>query len=162
MKNSKRLSLGILLSIISSSNSFAQDNVTQYKYDARGRLVKVTDNAGAEIYYALDYAGNRTNVSDTPYNPPTTPPIVTSFTGPSTVNSSGTFVTLSWSSTDTMYCALAKFGDYSSNPNLPTSGSTAIRIYEDTAVTITCYYGELSDSKGKLIRVESSGGRELF
>lgn len=151
--------MSFVLSAICASNTYAQDNVTQYKYDARGRLVQVTDNAGTEVHYTLDDAGNRTNVSDTPYTPPpATPPVVTSFTGPSTVSRSGALATLSWVSTNATHCALAEFGDYSNNPNLPTTGSISIRIYEDTAFTITCYFGESSDSKGKLIRIASSGG----
>jgi YD repeat-containing protein len=162
MKINKPIGMGLVLLSIYGNNIHAQDYVTEFKYDARGRLVKVSDDGVNEIYYTLDDAGNRINVSDTPYTPPSaTPPEVTSFTGPSTVSRSGTWVTLRWSSTGTTHCALAEFGDYTNNPNLPTSGSTSIRINEDTAMTITCYNGSDSDSMGKLIRVDSGGGRDV-
>ncbi len=38
----------------------AQSNQVEFEYDARGRLIQMTNNAGQEVLYTLDDAGNRT------------------------------------------------------------------------------------------------------
>ena len=175
MKNNKLLCLGILFTTIYSSHSMAQDHVSKYTYDARGRLVKVTDGSENQVNYTLDDAGNRLNVSgsSTPVTPdpvapvpvipaPVTLPIITTFNSPSSVNRAGAWITISWTSTNTSHCALAEFGDYSSYPSLSTSGTQSIRIYEDTAITLTCYKGSNSDSKAQLIRADLGDGRAVF
>ena len=170
MKNNKLLCLGLLLATVYSSHSMAQNHVSKYTYDARGRLIKVTDGSENQVNYTLDDAGNRLNVSggSTPTPPdPVTPapvllPIITTFNSPSSVNRSGAWITISWTSTNTTHCALAEFGDYSSYPSLSTSGTQSIRIYEDTAITLTCYKGSNSDSKAQLIRADLGDGRAVF
>ncbi|AOW78607.1 hypothetical protein A3Q34_18255 [Colwellia sp. PAMC 20917] len=132
---------------------FAQDYVTQYTYDARGRLIKAANSSADEVYYTLDDAGNRLNVSDSPYQP--TLPVITSFTGPSSVSYSGKAITLIWASTDTTHCTLVESGSSANPPNLSSSGSKSVNIYETTAYTLTCYDAVTSDSKAKFIRVTS-------
>jgi hypothetical protein len=128
------------------------DPVTQYEYDARGRLVKVHDNKGVMANYLLDHAGNRLSVSD--QTAPAMTPTITSFVAPQTVSQGGT-ATISWTSRDSLSCALAIFGDYSSYPNLPPNGSVSLRLYLNTGVTLSCYYGSLSAVAAKNIRVNS-------
>ena len=148
------MSLGLVLFGAYSGLIQAQDYVTQFKYDARGRLIKVSDNASKEVYYELDDAGNRLSVSDSPPQP--TLPIITSFYSPSSVSSVGASITVSWGSTDTTHCELtAGSTTYS---NLPTTGSQSIKIYQNTGVTLTCFNGGNSDTEGKLVRLVSGGG----
>jgi YD repeat-containing protein len=142
------------LALIGSSVCLA-DSVTQYKYDARGRLVKVSDDASKSMNYQYDEAGNRTQVGNSIVM---LVPVITSFSAPNTVSSVGAFATISWASQDATYCALAIFGDSSDYPSLSTSGSQSVRMYENTGVAISCFNGSESDSEGKIIRVSSSGG----
>jgi YD repeat-containing protein len=149
---------GAIFLIAISNNVLAYaDSVTQYQYDARGRLVKVSDNASKEINYTYDDAGNRIKVTDVS-SAPAPDPVITSFVAPNTVPSVGAYATITWASTGASYCSLAIFGDSSSYPNLATSGSQSIRIYEDTGVTITCFSATKSASAGKIIRIASGGG----
>jgi len=39
----------------------AQSNQVEFEYDARGRLIQMTNNTGQEVLYTLDDAGNRTD-----------------------------------------------------------------------------------------------------
>lgn len=43
-----------------ATTSSAQNNEVQFEYDARGRLIQMTNNTGQEVLYTLDDAGNRT------------------------------------------------------------------------------------------------------
>jgi hypothetical protein len=103
--------------------------------------------------YVLDHANNRLSVSD--QTAPTLAPKITSFVAPATVNQAGDSATVSWTSTDSTHCAIAIFGDYSTYPNLPKNGSVNVIIYENTGMTLSCYYSSLSASTGKIIRVLS-------
>jgi YD repeat-containing protein len=143
-----------LTSIALTPISQAQDYINLYKYDARGRLVSVTDSSSKEIKYAYDDAGNRIAAADETQSL-TLEPTITSFTGPSSVLS-GASVTLSWTSTSTSYCGL--YSDSFSYPNLSASGSKSFNVYQNTAVTLTCYKNDVTVSQGKLIRTTSSGG----
>jgi len=108
-------------------------------------------------------SGGSTPTTPDPVTPaPVLLPIITTFNSPSSVNRSGAWITISWTSTNTTHCALAEFGDYSSYPSLSTSGTQSIRIYEDTAITLTCYKGSNSDSKAQLIRADLGDGRAVF
>lgn len=127
------------------------DPTTTYEYDARGRLIKVLDDAGKSSTYVLDSANNRVSVSDQTAS--ALAPSITSFSAPSSVDNVGDSATISWTSKDTTYCAIKIFGDYSTYPSLPTNGSVNVSIYENTGITLTCYYSSLSASKGKIIRV---------
>lgn len=53
--------IGLLLTGLSGTVS-AQNAVT-YNYDARGRLVGVTNGSGVKSSYSLDHADNRTNLT---------------------------------------------------------------------------------------------------
>jgi YD repeat-containing protein len=128
------------------------ESVTQYEYDARGRLVKVQDNQSKSSTYVLDHAGNRLSVSD--QTTPALAPTITSLVAPRTVSPGGT-ATISWTSRDSLFCALAIFGDYTTYPNLPANGSVSLQLYESTGITLSCYYGSLSAVAGKNIRVTS-------
>lgn len=154
MKINKPICLGFVLLSLYGGNVHAQDYVTKFQYDARGRLVKVSDGGTNEIYYNLDDAGNRLDVSDSPSQPIL--PIITSFSCPSTVNSSGASITVTWLSTDTTHCTL--IGSNINHSNLPTSGSQSIRIFHDTSVILTCLNGGDSDTQGKLVRLVTGGG----
>lgn len=129
----------------------AQNYVTQFNYDARGRLVKVGDDNGKEIIYALDEAGNRTAVIDGAVTPD-----VTSFNAPTSV-AKGALATVSWASVNTTHCTLAIFGDTSGYEYLPRSGSQSVRIYQPTGVSVKCYAGEQFDSAGKIIGISGGG-----
>ena len=41
----------------------AQNNEVDFEYDARGRLIQMTNHAGQEALYTLDKAGNRTSMN---------------------------------------------------------------------------------------------------
>ena len=157
IKNVQYLCGALFLFALSNNALAFADSVTQYQYDSRGRLVRVSDNANKEVNYTYDDAGNRVKVTDVSAVP-APDPVITSFVAPNTVPNVGAYATISWASTGASYCALAIFGDSSSYPNLPTSGSRSIQIFEDTGVTITCYSATKSASAGKLIRTASGGG----
>lgn len=142
------------LAFIGSSVCLA-DSVTEYKYDTRGRMVKVSGNNSKTVNYQYDEAGNRTQVGNLIV---TLVPVITSFSAPSSVSSVGASATISWASKDATYCTLAIFGDSSDYPSLSASGSQSLRIYENTGVAITCFNGSESDSEGKIIKVSSTGG----
>jgi len=143
----------LIVSALCVSSVQATDPVIKYEYDARGRLVKVSNNLDEELYYTLDAVGNRIEVSDTP--PQLANPQITNFTGPSSVSSAGSPATLTWVSTDTTHCLLEE--DQASYADLASSGTKTIQIYTSTGVTLTCYNGDLSVSKGKFIRLLTSG-----
>lgn len=126
---------------------------TQYKYDARGRLIEVSDN-NKSVYYVLDEAGNRTIVSNTP-PAPMPDPVINSFIAPDSVSSPRN-ITVSWSSSNASYCKFAIFGDSSNYSNLPTTGSLTFYLYENTGIQIECFEGEKSAALGKIVRI--SGG----
>lgn len=152
MNKLKQVYLSLLPLIILSNEAIATDKVTQFKYDARGRLIQAADDAGREVNYTYDDAGNRVSVFDETAAQ-ILEPVIHSFNAPSTVKSPGSYATISWGATDAVYCALALFDDYSTYPNLPTSGAQSIQIHSNTAVTLTCFNGPKSDSQGKLIRI---------
>jgi YD repeat-containing protein len=141
---------------MSLSASLSASTGTQYTYDARGRLVEVSDN-NKTVYYVLDAAGNRTSVSNTP--PTTAPaldPVINSFIAPDTVSRPGN-VTVSWNSSHASYCAFAIFGDSSNYSNLPVVGSLSFYLFENTGVQIACFEGSKSAAMGKIIRISSGG-----
>jgi len=149
----QKLSIILSISILAFSMSLqAADPVTTYKYDARGRLIQVADDSNKQINYAYDEAGNRVSVADHEVSA-ATQPVITSFIAPNSVASYGANATISWATTDAVYCALGIFNDYSNYPNLPTTGSQTIKIFENTGVTVVCYNGTLSASAGKIIKL---------
>lgn len=129
-----------------STASFA-NNVTQFEFDSRGRLVKVSDHTNTEVSYQLDDVGNRTSVADN-----TVTPSITSFSAPD-VSSSGRYTTVSWTSTGTSHCTLAVFGDTSGYEHLEPSHSVSVRITENTGVSVRCYAGEQYASRGRIVKV---------
>ena len=68
-KTTQALCAIVLPLILSSTSATAQDTATQYKYDARGRLTKVTNGASQEVNYAYDEAGNREAISNQTIQP---------------------------------------------------------------------------------------------
>ena len=123
------------------------NDVTQFEFDARGRLIKVTDNSNIEVVYMLDDAGNRTSVADT-----TVTPLITSFIAPD-VEKSGDFSTISWTATNASHCTLSIFGDISGYEYLEPISSQSIQITENTGVSLKCYAGEQYASAGKIIKI---------
>ena len=148
--------VSILASLIVQALPTSAGTSTQYKYDARGRLIEVSDNNKA-VYYILDEAGNRTRVSNTPLAPPPPmpDPVINSFIAPDSVSRPSN-ITVSWSSSNTSYCKFAIFGDSSNYSNLPTTGSLTFYLYENTGIQIECFEGEKSAAQGKIVRI--SGG----
>lgn len=139
------------LNLISGGLS-AADSVTEYQYDSRGRLIQAKNDVGKKINYHYDDAGNRVSVTDGVVAP-VLDPVITSFSAPKNVTFSGASALVSWVSENASSCALAIFDDSSSYPSMPTTGSQTIRIYQDTAVTVTCTNGTQSASAGRTIRL---------
>lgn len=129
----------------------AQNYVTQFNYDARGRLVKVVNDSGKEIIYTLDEAGNRTAVGDGAVTPD-----ITSFITPRSVMN-GSTATVSWTSVNTTHCTLAIFGDTSGYEYLPSNGSQSFYVDQPTGVSVKCYAGEQFDSAGRIIGISGGG-----
>lgn len=158
MNHISKLILFSSLSAVVSLPAASQEYVTQYKYDARGRLVEVKDNDGKIVSYALDDAGNRTSVqnSDTPSTPPVEESqLITSFTGPRLVEKAGQIITLSWTSENTSHCSLPNSGSVSlaSSSSLPSNGSKSFKIYQDTSFVLTCYGLGKEDTAGITVRL---------
>ena len=147
--------IALAMGLLSISSSVNASTGTQYTYDARGRLVEVSDN-NKTIYSVLDTAGNRTSVSNTP-PAPAPDPVINSFIAPSTVSGPGN-VTVRWNSSHTSYCTFAIFGDSSNYSNLPVVGSLTFYLSENTGVQIKCFEGNKSAAMGKIIRISSGGG----
>jgi len=129
----------------------AQANTTQHIYDARGRLIEVSNaSAAATMYYKLDKANNRIATSNTPI--PDTP-VISSFSAPASVAKQWAPATIKWTSTNSTHCSIAVGGDPNAYPNLPTSGSQAVPMPETTAVVVWCHNNGLSTSNGRIIKV---------
>lgn len=150
MNHISKLILFSSLAVTVSLPLASQEFVTQYKYDARGRLVEVKDNDGKIVSYALDDAGNRTSVQNS--EAPSTPPpveesqLITSFTGPSVVEE-GHWATLQWTSVDTSHCAIGGV------TNLPSNGSRSYHIKSDKSFILTCYGLGEEDTAGITVRI---------
>lgn len=108
------------------------------------------------MYYVLDEAGNRTQVSNTP-PAPVADPVINSFIAPDSVSSPRN-ITVSWTSSHASYCTFAIFGDSSNYSNLPTSGSLTFYLSENTGIQIECFEGDKSAALGKIVRITSGGG----
>lgn len=151
MNHISKLILFSSLAVTVSLPLASQEFVTQYKYDARGRLVEVKDNDGKIVSYALDDAGNRTSVQNS--EAPSTPPpveesqLITSFTGPRIVEKVGQSITLRWTSEGTSRCSLANYS------NLPSNGSKSFKIGADRSFILTCYGLGEEDTAGITVRL---------
>ena len=126
--------------------------VTQYGYDARGRLIHIDDDKGVSATYALDIAGNRMVVQDQTA-PPLSPEITMLTLYPDSV-SKATQVAISWKSKNATACSL-KLNRGTGEPeviNGSSSGNTKAIISSQTGVILTCVYREQSKSLAKIIK----------
>lgn len=126
--------------------------VTQYGYDARGRLIHIDDDKGVSATYALDIAGNRMVVQDQTA-PPLSPEITMLTLYPDSV-SKATQVAISWKSKNATACSL-KLNRGTGEPeviNGSSNGNTKAIISSQTGVILTCVYRDQSKSLAKIIK----------
>lgn len=149
-----------------SGLSYAQSATTDYTYDARGRLVKV-ENASSDVSYSYDDAGNRTSVTATS-TPPSGgggggTPTIDSFSDPRMVMSGRSF-SVSWQSSNTTTCEISvsptdgtspmmTMSSVTTYPNLATSGSRSLTLYQKSNVMLTCGNGSSSASVNRVVDV---------
>ncbi|MEX1222719.1 MAG: RHS repeat domain-containing protein [Idiomarina sp.] len=152
---------------LNSGLSYAQNASTDYIYDARGRLIKV-DNASGEVNYNYDDAGNRTSVTATS-TPPSGggggggTPTIDSFSDPRMVMSGRSF-SVSWQSSNTTTCEISvsaadgtspmmTMSSVTTYPNLATSGSRSLTLYQTSNVMLTCRNGSSGVSVNRVVDV---------
>lgn len=141
--------LWLLALCVASTETYA--NTTQHIYDARGRLIEVSNaSISSTVYYKMDDANNRIATSNTPI--PDTP-VISSFSAPASVAKKGASASIKWTSTNSTHCSIAVGGDASMYPSLPTSGTQAVVMLDTTAVVVWCHNNGLSASQGRIIQV---------
>ncbi|QAT13773.1 hypothetical protein EQG53_05040 [Brevundimonas diminuta] len=107
----------------------AQAEITQYTYDALGRLKTVTYSNGATVTYDYDAAGNRTQWTQTP---PAS--VQASLTASPTAVPEGSSATLTWS---TNYATSASISPGVGSVTPLTSGSVSVTPSVTTTYTLT-------------------------
>lgn len=125
------------------------DALVEFKYDARGRLVQITNNAGQAATYSLDDAGNRLALESDVGEP-----TITTFMAPDIALYSdpalGNFVTLMWASEATSGCNLT----LSTSPGTqshPANHQITLQLTQYTTFDLSCYLGGATDVATKAI-----------
>lgn len=126
----------IAFSVLLFATLDAPAATTQYQYDALARLRRVVHDNGVITHYALDAAGNRTQVDDLPPVGLTAP---ASLTVPATNNSGAYLVTWSASSGTVLRYELAESASPSFDPQTVLYASEA-RITVVDKASGTYYY----------------------
>lgn len=137
------LATAVLLSTLITPSLWAQSNEVEFEYDARGRLVTISNSDGEAATYTLDDAGNRIAMVNGGGEPK-----ITSFMAPDTAMYSdaslGNHVVFSWTSVNTSGCELYGSAINGTHNQAP-SGQTTLLITQGGTFQLKCSFEGVDD-----------------